>query len=95
MSFQIKVRESMLAKVIELSAVLIVVGVLLGIVAIPIFMATPTIFYTNTSSTNTSTWIVAGTFGVANYLIWGVIITVALAAVIMLIIRMFQHRSAE
>ncbi len=95
MSFQIKVRESMTSKIIELSAVIIVLGVFMGIVAIPIFMGVPTTYYTNTSGTNTTVWIVTGTFGVTNFLVWGAVVTVALAAVVMLIIRMFQHKHAE
>ncbi len=78
MSFQIKVRESMLAKVIELSASVLVLGIVMGYIAIPIFMAT-----------NQTGW------SATNILIWGTIITIALAAVIMLFIRMFQHRSVE
>lgn len=85
----------MLAKIIELSAVLIAAGILLGIVAIPIFMGTPTTFYTNTSETNTTTWIVIGTFGAQNAVVWGAIITIALASVVLLIIRMFQSRHTE
>ena len=78
MSFLVKVKESMLGKVIELSASVLVLGIIMGYIAIPIFIAT-----------NTSGW------GATNILIWGVVITIALAAVIMLFIRMFQHHGAE
>jgi hypothetical protein len=78
MSFLVKVRESMLAKVIELSACVMVLGILMGYVALPIFFGV-----------STSGW------GATNILIWGVVVTVALAGVIMLFIRMFQHRGAE
>ena len=68
----------MLAKVIELSASVLVLGIVMGYIAIPIFMAT-----------NTTGW------SATNILIWGTIITISLAAVIMLFIRMFQHRGIE
>ena len=70
-------RESMLGKVIELAASVLVLGVLMGYIAIPIFMGT-----------NTTGW------GATNILIWGTIITISLAAVIMLFIRLFQHSGA-
>jgi RsiW-degrading membrane proteinase PrsW (M82 family) len=95
MSVTVICRESMLAKVIEVAATVLVTGVLLGMIAIPIFMGTPTSFYTNTSSSNQSTWIVIGTFGGVNLAIWGVIITLSLATVIILIIRTVQHHGAE
>ena len=78
MSFLTRVKESMLGKVIELSAAVLVLGIIMGYIAIPIFMAT-----------NTTGWTAT------NILIWGTIITIALAAVIMLFIRLFQHRGAE
>jgi hypothetical protein len=78
MEVSVKVKESMLGKVIELSASVLVLGIVMGYIAIPIFMGT-----------NTSGW------SATNILIWGTIITISLAAVIMLFIRMFQHHGAE
>ena len=78
MSFLVKVHESLLSKVIELSAAVLVLGIIMGYVALPIFF-----------TVSTSGW------GATNILIWGVVVTVALASVIMLFIRMFQHGTAE
>jgi len=73
----LKARASLMNEAIELGGGLLVVAIIIGTIAVPIFIAT-----------NTTGW------GATNIIIWGTILTVSFAALIMLIIARFR-RGAE
>lgn len=70
--------RGLMSEAIELGGGLLVIAIIIGTIAVPIFMAT-----------NTSGW------GATNIIIWGTILTVAFAALIMLIIGRFKRASAD
>jgi hypothetical protein len=69
---------SLSGMVIEIAIAILVLAILVGVVAFPIFFGT-----------NTSGW------GANNILIWGVVPTVALAVVIIALVKHFKHGGAE
>jgi hypothetical protein len=73
-----KAKASLMTDSIELGGALLVIAIIVGIIAIPIFM-----------QTNTSGW------STTNVLIWGTVVTVALAALVMLILGKFRKSGAE
>jgi hypothetical protein len=73
-----KARASLMTEAIELGGALLVIAIIIGIIAIPIFM-----------QTNTSGW------STTNVLIWGTVITITLAALVMLIINKFRRTGGE
>lgn len=72
------VAHSLSGMVIEIAIAILVLAILVGVVAFPIFFGT-----------NTTGW------GANNILIWGVVPTVALAVVIIGLVKHFKHGGAE
>ena len=72
-----KAYAGLMTTAIELGGALIVIAIIVGTIAIPIFLCTSTVGW-----------------GATNILIWGTVLIVSLAALIMLIISMFR-RSGE
>lgn len=69
---------SLSSTVIEIAVAILVLAVLVGTIAFPIFFGT-----------NTSGW------GATNILIWGVVPTVALAVVIIGLVKHIKHGGAD
>ena len=78
MSLLRKAYAGLMGKAIELGGALLVIAIIVGTIAVPIFIGV-----------NTSGW------GVTNILIWGTVLTVSFAALIMLIINMFKSQGTE
>ena len=70
--------HSLSGMVIEIAIAILVLAILVGVVAFPIFFGT-----------NTSGW------GANNILIWGVVPTVALAVVIIALVKHFKQGGGE
>jgi hypothetical protein len=73
-----RVWMGLMAMAIEIGGALLVIAIVVGTIAVPVFM-----------STNTSGW------SATNVLIWGTILTIAFAALIMGIIALFKRASGE
>jgi protein-S-isoprenylcysteine O-methyltransferase Ste14 len=69
-----KAAASLMNESIEIGGALLVIAIIIGTIAIPVFIAV-----------NTTGW------GATNIIIWGTILTVSFAALIMLVIGRFRR----